>query len=132
MYPLLAPAPRGLRPPASDLARRVGCCRQREAEARTAEGRLVVRLDLSAMRFDDGSGNGKSHAHAAVVGREKTLKELREMIRLDARTAIFQRAAQGISASEHGSNRELATSGCRVRHGLHRIDPQIYDHLLEL
>jgi hypothetical protein len=77
----------------SGLARRVGCRRQREAETRAAEGRLVVCLDLSAMRFDDGSGNGKSHPHATVVGREKTLKELREMIRLDARTAIFQRAA---------------------------------------
>src|ERR1700754_4853518 len=65
---------------ASNLAGRVGCCKQREAEARAAEGGLVVRPDLSTMRFDDGSGNGKSHAHAAVVGREKTLKELREMI----------------------------------------------------
>ena len=92
MSPLLAPLREGFGR-VSDLASRVGCCRQREAEARAAEGGLVVRPDLSAMRFDDGSGNGKSHAHAAVVGREKTLKELREMIRLDARTAIFQRAA---------------------------------------
>src|SRR3954469_17432996 len=85
----------------SVLAGRVGGRRQREAEARAAEGRLVVRPDLSAMRFDDGAGDGKSHAHAAIIGREKTLKELREMIRLDARTAVFQRAAQGILASKH-------------------------------
>ena len=91
-FPLLAPLREGLGR-VSDLAGRVDCCRQREAEARAAEGGLVVRPDLSAMRFDDGSGNGKSHPHATVVGREKTLKELREMIRLDARTAIFQRAA---------------------------------------
>ena len=32
----------------SDLAGLVGCCRQREAEARTAEGGFVVRPDLSA------------------------------------------------------------------------------------
>src|SRR6476660_6506984 len=100
-FPLLAPLREGFGR-VSGLVGRVGCCRQREAEARAAESRFVVRPDLSAMRFDDGSGNRQSHTHATVVGREKALKELREMIRFDAGTAIFQHATQSVFASEHG------------------------------
>jgi len=48
-FPLLAPLREGF----GRVSGLVGYYRQSEAEARAAKGRLVVRPDLSAMRFDD-------------------------------------------------------------------------------
>ena len=56
-------------------------------------GGFVVGRKASAMRFDDGARNGEAKSHAGLLGREKAVKEVVEMVRLDAGAAVFKRAA---------------------------------------
>ena len=67
--------------------------RQCEAETRATVGRFIVGSNVSTMRFDDGARNGQAQSHAGVLGREKAVKELIEMLRLDAGAAVFESAA---------------------------------------
>jgi hypothetical protein len=45
------------------------------------------------MRFDDGARNGQAQSHAGLLGRKKAVKEMTEMLRLDAGAAVFESAA---------------------------------------
>ena len=66
---------------------------QCEAETSAAMGRFVVGSNVSTMRFNDGTRNAQAQSHARVLGREETVEELIEMLRLDAGAAVFEGAA---------------------------------------
>src|SRR5262249_46813477 len=53
-----------------------------------------VTLDPPAMGLDDRLTNGQAHAHPALLGREKAIEQLRQMIGLDAGTAVLDAAAE--------------------------------------
>src|ERR1700730_14851012 len=67
--------------------------RQLEVETSAAMGRFIVGSNVSTMRFDDGARNPQAQSHAGVLGREKAVKEVIEMLRLDAGTAVVESAA---------------------------------------
>jgi hypothetical protein len=45
------------------------------------------------MRFNYGAGDGEAQSHSSVLGCEEAIKEMIEMLRLDARAAVFETAA---------------------------------------
>jgi hypothetical protein len=66
--------------------------RQCEAETGAAACRSIVGSNASAMRFNNGTGNGQTKSHPRALGCEETVKEMIEMLRLDARAAVFESA----------------------------------------
>jgi hypothetical protein len=45
------------------------------------------------MRFNDGAGNGQAQSHAGILSCEEAIKEMFEMLWLDAGAAVIERAA---------------------------------------
>jgi hypothetical protein len=106
--------------------------RQGEAESRATVGRFIVGSNVSTMRFDDGARNGQAQSQAGDLGREKTVKEVIEMLRLDAGAAVFESAAQGGRIEECGLNNKRPARSSDLRHRLDRVDRQVDEHLLKL
>ena len=65
---------------------------QCEAETSAAIDRFIVASNVTAMRLDDRARNGEAQSHTSILGREKAVKEVIEMLRLDAGAAIFESA----------------------------------------
>jgi hypothetical protein len=67
--------------------------RQCETETSAAVCRLIVGANVSTMRFNDRAGNRQTKSHPGVLGREKAIEEMIEVLWLDARAAVFEGAA---------------------------------------
>src|SRR4029079_1245215 len=83
--------------------------------------RFMVGSNVPAMRFDDGARNGQPQSDAAVLGREKAVKQVLEMLRLDAGAAVFERAAQRARIGQPGSNNQRPARSAHLRHRLDRV-----------
>jgi hypothetical protein len=74
------------------------------------------------MRFNDGAANGQAQSHPSALGREKAIKEMIEILRLDAGAAVFESATQGARIGECGANNQGPAHSFRLRHRLDRVD----------
>src|SRR3954451_24280781 len=83
---------------------------QGEAETSAAVDRSILGFKLSTKRFNDGAGNGQTQSHAGILGCEEAIKEMFEMLWLDAGAAVIERAAQALRIGKRGSNSKIPAS----------------------
>src|SRR4029077_15948501 len=65
---------------------------QIKTETRPTQGGIVVGANTAAMCFDNGSTDRQTQTHAGVFGREEVIKQMRQVYRINPRTAIFNGA----------------------------------------
>jgi hypothetical protein len=93
---------------------------QFDAEAGSAECRVVFHSNPTPMCFNNRTGDGQPHSHSGLFRREEAVKKVRKSSGSDSRAAIFDSAAHRLRGQQRGSNMDVAATS--VCHGLHRVD----------
>src|ERR1700716_1597660 len=78
--------------------------RKIEHKSRSTQGRIVIGSNASIVRFNDRLSDRQAQTHAALLGRKEAVKQMRQMLRVDARAAnpaqdeIIPRRRQNVAA----------------------------------
>ena len=126
------PVTQGLIPQHFRARCRLNCTvgRQGKTKSGPAQGRIVVRSNVTLMGFYNGPADRQAHAHTRIFCCEETFKKTGKIPWINSGPTILNRAAHRIRVRQHGSNKDLAATG--LRHRLDGVDCEIHNHLLKL
>src|SRR3954454_13845977 len=68
-------------------------CRQFNDKPGSAKARAVVGSNGPIVCFDDRPRDRQAQPHSRLLGRKKTVEQARQMLRVDARAAVFHNTA---------------------------------------
>src|SRR4030095_3993944 len=91
----------------------------------------VLDIYLSIVRRDDRPSDRKTHAHAVVLGRKKWIKNLCRGFRRNAWSCVLHTdlGKPPVLSCRH---RHGALGAWRIQNGIHRIENQVGQDLLQL
>lgn len=101
--------------------------RQAERKSCATQGRTIVGTDMTTVRLDDRLGDLQTKAHAGLLGREEAIEQMRQVLGIDAWSAIFDYAANGLGVDLLHPDRDALLRKPRLGQGLRSIDHEIDD-----